>query len=67
VRQDLGLADHVWQDKRAAIANKVDDLGAQFRPAMRTGWLSYISQAYQDDTAPAAGPPVGQGPLVLPD
>ncbi len=46
LRQDLGLADHVWQDKRAAIAETVDDLGDQFRPAMRAGWLSYIRQAY---------------------
>jgi hypothetical protein len=33
----------VWQDKRAAIAKTVDDLGDQFRPAMRAGWLAYIS------------------------
>ena len=50
----------------AAIAKTVDDLGDQFRPAMRAGWLSYIRQAYPDDAAPAAGPPVGQGTLVLP-
>jgi hypothetical protein len=67
VRQDLGLADHVWQDKRAAIAKIVDDLGDHFRPAMRVNWLSYIRQAYADNAAPAAGPPVGQGTLVLPD
>jgi hypothetical protein len=42
VHQDLGLADHVWQDKRAAIAKTVDELGDQLRPAMRAGWLSYI-------------------------
>jgi hypothetical protein len=66
VRQDLGLADHVWQDKRAAIAKTVDDLGDQFRPAMRAGWLSYLRQTYPDNGAPAAGPPVGQGTLVLP-
>jgi hypothetical protein len=68
VRQELGIADHVWQDKRAAIAKTIDDLGNQFHPAMpRAGWLSYISQAYPDNAAPAAGPPVGQGTLVLPD
>ncbi len=67
MRQDLGLADHMWQDKRAAIAKTVDDLNHQFRPAMRAGWLSYIRQAYTDNAAPAAGPPVGQGTLVLPD
>jgi hypothetical protein len=67
MRQDLGLADHVWQDKRATIAKNNDDLGDQFRPAMRVGWLSYIRKAYPDSDAPAAGPPVGQGTLVLPD
>ncbi len=67
VRQDLGLADHVWQDKWAAIAKTIDDLGDQFRPAMRAIWLSYIRQAYKDNTAPAAGQPVMQGTLVVPD
>jgi hypothetical protein len=33
---DLGLEDH------AATAKTVDDLGDQFRTAMRAGWLSYI-------------------------
>jgi hypothetical protein len=64
VRQDLGIANHVWQNKRAAIAETVDELGDQFRPAMHAGWLAYIRTAYPDDTAPAAGPPVGQGILV---
>ena len=67
VRQDLGIANHVWQDKRAAIAKTVDGLGDQFRLAMRAGWLAYIRTAYPDDAAPAAGPPVGQGTLVVPD
>jgi hypothetical protein len=40
VHADLGLPDHIWVDKRAAIAKKVDDLGDQFRPAMRAGWLA---------------------------
>ena len=67
MRQDLGLADQVWQDKRATIAKNVDDLGDQFRPAMSAGWLSYIGKAYPDNATPAAGQPVGQGTLVLPD
>jgi hypothetical protein len=57
----------VWQDKKAAIAKTVDDLGDEFRPAMRAGWLSYIRQAYPETADPAAGPPVGQGTLVLAD
>ncbi len=58
VCQELGLADHMWQDKRAIIAKTVDDLGDQFRPAVRASWLSYIRQAYTDNATPAAGPPV---------
>ncbi len=49
------------------IAKTVDDLGDQFRPAMRASWLAYIRTAYPDDAAPAAVPPVGQGMLILPD
>jgi hypothetical protein len=67
VRHDLGIADHVWQDKRAGIAKTVDDVGDQFHPAMRAGWLAYIRTAYPEDAAPAAGQPVGQGILVVPD
>ena len=64
VHQVLGLADHVWQDKRAAIAKTVDDLGDLFRPAMRAGWLTYIRHGQRH---PCACPPVGQGTVVLPD
>ncbi len=38
-RIDLDLVDHVWQNKRTTIVQEVDGLGAQFRPAMRNGWL----------------------------
>ncbi len=38
VRIDLGLADHVWQNKHTIIAQEVDRLGAQFRSAIR--WLA---------------------------
>jgi hypothetical protein len=67
VRQDLGIADHVWQDKRTLIAQSADNLGDQFRPAMRTGWLSYIRRAYPEDAADGAGPVVGEDMLVVPD
>ncbi len=62
VRQDLGIAaaDHVWQDKRTAIAQSVD-------PALRSRWLSYIHSAYPEDTTDGAGPPVGEDMLVLSD
>ncbi len=66
VRVDLGLPDHIWVDKRAAIAKKVDDLGDQFRPAMRTGWLAYIKKTYSAD-AVQHSPALGQGEWVVRD
>ena len=67
VRKDLVLADHVWQDKVTLIAQSVDKLGDQFRPAMRAGWLSYILRAYPEDCAADAGPVVGEVILVVAD
>jgi hypothetical protein len=64
---DLDIADHGWQDTRAIIAQSVDNLGDQFRPAMRAGWLKYICNAYPNRVAVVAGPAVGEGPLVLHD
>ena len=58
---DLG---HIWVDKRAAIAKRVDNLGDQFLPAMRTGWLAYIKKTYSAD-AVQHGPGLGQGESVV--
>jgi hypothetical protein len=64
----LGLADHVWQNKRAAIAQEVDGLGAQFRPALRDGWLTYIKVTYAAQPEEAgAGPSIAQGKVVVDD
>ena len=49
VRADLGRPDDVWVEKCAAIAKQVDDLGDQFNPAMRRGWLAYIQKSYAVD------------------
>ena len=65
VRQDLGIADHVWQEKRTSIVQSVDNLGDQFRPAIRAGWLSYIRRVYPHDGAPDAGLVVGEGTFVV--
>ena len=51
VRMELGIADHIWLDKRAAIAQTVDVLGDEFKPAMRAGWMAYIRKAYPDGSA----------------
>jgi hypothetical protein len=65
---NLGLSDHVRQDKCAAIAQTqaVDALGDQFRPAMRAGWLTYIRNTYPDGVE-SAGPAFGQDPLIVED
>jgi hypothetical protein len=47
------------------IAQSVDNLGDQFRPAMRAGWLSYIRRAYPEDAANDSGPIVGEGIFVV--
>ncbi len=46
VRVELGIADHVWQEKRAAIAETIDALGDRFKPELRTAWLAYIRETY---------------------
>jgi len=61
VRMDLGIADHVWQDKRTAIAQSVDELSDQFKPAMRAGWMKYIRQTYP---AGAVAPMVAVGEVL---
>jgi hypothetical protein len=66
VHIDLGLADHVWQNKRTAIAQEVDGLSAHFRPAMRDGWLKYIKDTYAAEQAEAAiGLSIGQAKMVV--
>ncbi len=60
VRIDVGLADHVWQNKRTDIAQEVDGLGAQFRSAMLAGWLKYLKDTYEAQQEEGAiGPSIG--------
>ena len=40
-----------WQDKCTAIATTVHNLGAEFRPAIRKGWLVYIKKAFPEGAA----------------
>ncbi len=62
----MGLPDHTWVAKRAAIAKRVDDLGDELRPAMRKGWLAYIKKTYVAD-ADHYDVAIGQDGLVVPD
>ena len=64
VRVELGIADHIWLDKRAAIAQTVDAFGVDLKPAMRAGWMAYIRKVYRDGAADG-GHAIGQGPLIL--
>ncbi len=61
---ELGIADHIWQDKRAAIAQTVDELSENFKPAVRAGWMAYIRKAYPDGLA-SGKIALGQGQLVI--
>ena len=59
----------MWREKRAAIAQTVEELGDKIRPAMRArraGWLLYLQTAYPDGAA-ALPQSVGEGTLVVPD
>ncbi len=49
-----------------AITKRVDDLGDQFRPAMRKGWLAYMKKIYAVDPG-HYDVAIGQGDLVVPD
>ena len=62
VRFDLGIADHVWQNKRAAVAPTVDvSLGDAL---MRAGWMAYLRRACPDG-AVDEGHAIRHDPLVL--
>jgi hypothetical protein len=40
VHVDLGITDHVWQEKRAIIAASIDGLGDKLKPELRSAWLA---------------------------
>ena len=63
---ELSIADHIWLDKHAAIAQTVDALDFDFKPAMRAGWMTYIRKVYRDGAADG-GHAIGQEPLILAD
>jgi hypothetical protein len=53
---------------RAAIAQEVDGLGPQFRPAISDGWLKYIKDTYAAQHEEAAiGPSIRQAKVVVDD
>ena len=67
VRVELGIADHIWLDKHAAIAQTVDAFGVDLKPAMRAGWMAYYIRKVYRDGAADGGHAIGQEPLILDD
>ena len=54
VRVDLGIPDHVWQEKRATIAATIDGLDDTINSESRAGWLAYIRETYPNRPVAAA-------------
>ncbi len=48
VHIELGIPNHVWQEKCSVIATTIDGLGAKFKPELHAAWLAYISKTYPD-------------------
>ena len=46
VRCEKGIQEKGWAEKRAAIADEIEDLGEGYRDALRDGWVKYLSAAY---------------------
>ena len=46
VRREKGIPEKDWAEKRAAIADEIEDLGEGYRDALRDGWVKYLSAAY---------------------
>ncbi len=66
VHVDLRIADHVWQEMRAAIAASIDGLGDKFKPELRAAWLAYISETNPDGPVEATDI-MGTGMLEIDD
>ncbi len=66
VRVDLRIADHVWQEKRTAIAASIDGLGDKFKPELGEVWLAYIRETYSDGPVEATDI-MGTGMLEIDD
>jgi hypothetical protein len=58
----------VWSNKKKSIAENLDNLGDEFRPAMSAGWLSYICRVYREEEGAAdVNLIVGEDTLVVED
>jgi hypothetical protein len=61
---DLGIANHVWQEKRSAIASSINGSGDKFKPELCAAWLAYTRETYPH--GPVAEPDImGDGTLEI--
>ena len=58
----------MWLNKKKSIAETIENLGNEFRPAMRVGWLSYIRRVYRGEEGAANVDLItGENTLVVDD
>ena len=46
VSSEKGIPEKDWAEKRAAMADEIEDLGEGYRDALRHGWVKYLSATY---------------------
>ncbi len=66
VHVDFRIVNHVWQEKRAAIAASINGLGDKIKPELRAAWLAYIPETYLDGLVEATDI-MGTGMLEIDD
>jgi hypothetical protein len=63
---DLGITDHLRQEKNLIIVATIDGLGDKFKPELCDAWLAYISETYLDGPVSEADS-MGEGLLEIDD
>ena len=67
VRREQGIAENVWEDKRAAIASEIDDLGDGYRNILRAGWAKYLANLSTHGSKTAQCVPTVTSKMVVHD
>ena len=66
VRNDMGIPEYVWREKREALAKEIDDLGEEFRPKFKSAWLDYLKTMHAGG-ASAPPPTINSSSFVVDD
>jgi len=51
----LGIPEQIWQERRKKIADTIESLRDEYRPALREGWMAYIKKMYSSGTSVQQG------------